>query len=404
MMRASRILSAASYRLHAALAVTGLLVAMPTCAQSTFASGTEIVLPLVANVGIYHSRVFVQNADPATVTLNVRYYQSNNATPPAGLRACAQVVLPGNQSASFDIGSQCSLTGTDDDFGMVILEDVAGTHQFFAYSRTQTPDGIGFSVEGFPTANFSGANAYSLGLQALAAAPKYRSNCFIGSLGDAVNWQLQLVQGGTETVLGSTSGALAAFQNTRILDVFATLGLAGDYSDVRAVFSTADDPAPAIAAFCTLETSSNGSADFRVAKRITPEAAVTQIVPWAGATVNISGGATDFVFDGATANISLGATSTVTADSIATLQVLIGGAKVVDVAVCYQNQLGPGPVLAIGASAAVNVLPVIGNFTASGSIVLPAGNYKVGFCIRNTTTGTIAGLGLTAGAAVVVTP
>ena len=401
MIRASEILSAGSYRLRAALTAIGLLVAMPGFAQSTFASGTEIVLPLVANVGIYHSRVFVQNADAAAVTLNVRYYQSINATPPSGLRACSQVALLGNQSASFDIGSQCGLTGTNDDFGMVILEDVAGTHQFFAYSRTQTPDGIGFSVEGFPTANFSGANAYALGLQALAAAPKYRSNCFIASLGDPVNWQLQLVQGGTETVLGSTSGALTAFQNTRILDVFATLGLAGDYSDVRAVFSTPDDPAPAISAFCTLETSSNGSADFRVAKRITPDAVAPLIVPWAGATVVVSGGATDFVFDGPTASISLDATSTVTANGIATLQVLLGGAKLVDVAVCYQDQVGPGPVLVIGASAAVNVLPVVGNFTASGSIVLPAGNYNVGFCVKNTTTGSLAGLSLTAGVAVV---
>ena len=129
-----------------------------------------------------------------------------------------------------------------------------------------TPDGIGFSVEGFPTENFSGSPANVLGLQTLAAAPTYRSNCFIGALSQPVNWQVSLVQGGTETVLGSTSGTLAAFETTRILDVFNAVGVSGDFSNVTAKFSTPDNPAPPFVGFCTLETSSNGSAGSRGAK------------------------------------------------------------------------------------------------------------------------------------------
>ena len=90
------------------------------------------------------------------------------------------------------------------------------------------------------------------------------------SVQHAVNWQLQLVQGGTEAVLGSTSGSLGPYQTTRILDVFGSLGLSGDFTNVRAAVATGDDPEPAFIGFCSLETSSNGSADFRIAKTLTP--------------------------------------------------------------------------------------------------------------------------------------
>jgi hypothetical protein len=235
-------------------------------AQTTFGTGTQMVIPLAANISVYHTSVFVRNPNAAPILVNVKYYQSINGAPPAGLRSCTPLSLQANQSSSFDLGVACGLTGANDDFGMIILEDSVGTNPFFAYSRTQTPSGIGFSVEGFPVSNFTGASAEVLGLQKVSAAPNYRSNCFIGALGQQVHWQMQLIQGGAETVLATTSGLLSPYQFTRILDIFTSLGLAGDFANVRAIFTTSDSPAPPFLRFCTLETSANGSADFRIAK------------------------------------------------------------------------------------------------------------------------------------------
>ena len=250
------------------------LVAIDAIAQTTAGAGSVVVIPTAANISVYKTQVFIRNpginTDPGGITVNVRYYQSVDGTPPAGLRDCgAAIPIALLGSASFDLGTKCGLTGTNDDFGMIILEDAASekTHPFLAYSRTQTPDGIGFSVEGFPVGNFSGADADVLGLRKLSTAPFYRSNCFVASLNEPVDWQILLAQSGG--VIGSLNGSLGAYQTTRILDVFAAAGLAGDFTDVRATFSATNSPAkPALIGFCTLETSSNGSADFRIAKSV----------------------------------------------------------------------------------------------------------------------------------------
>jgi hypothetical protein len=370
-----------------AAAAAGYVLAGSAAAETTFA-GTEVVIPLAANISVYHTQVFVQNPNSGAVTLNVRYYQSNNGTPPAGLRPCAQVTLQANQSSFFDVGAQCGLNGLNDDFGMIILEDASPgkTNSFFAYSRTQTPTGLGFSVEGFPTENFSGAAADALGLQNLAAAPNYRSNCFVSSLSDPVNWQLQLVQSGTETVLGSTSGSLAAFQTTRILDVFSSLGLSGDFSNVRARFTTTDVSQPAFVSFCTLETTSNGSADFRIAKSLSPPSPppTTPTQTWAGAMGTLNANQVAYIFMGSTGPVTLTGASNVTAYGSGTFSRNTAGAVTISVGVCYENQSGPGPVTLMPSptSASVSNSDVV--VFATGSAFLPTATYNVGLCAVNT--------------------
>jgi hypothetical protein len=318
----------------------------------------------------------------------VRYYQSINGTAPSGLRACSQVSLPANQSSSFDLGTQCGLNNTDDNFGMLVLADSAATNPFFGYSRTQTPTGIGFSVEGFPSESFSGAPADVLGLQKVAAAPNYRSNCFVSALADPVNWQLDLVQSGTETVLGSTSGSLAAFETTRILDVFSSLGLVGDFSNVRATFSTPDNPAPSFAGFCTLETSSNGSADFRIAKSLaqppnTGGGGQTLAATFSADIQSLIAGTGTREFIGST-SITFGAPTDVSVYAggwFAKTSVGIGNANI---GICYQDQSGPGPLTVLGTTNSFTVSGASTFHSVSASGTLPAATYNIGLCAENT--------------------
>jgi hypothetical protein len=373
-----------------AAAVVGYISANTALAQTSFASAGQVVIPVAANISVYHTQVFVRNPNAGPMTVNVLYYQSNDATPPAGLRSCAQVSLAAGQSANFDLGAQCGLNGVDDDFGMLVLEDAAPgmPNEFVAYSRTQTPDGIGFSVEGFPTDYFAAGPSDVLGLQRMAAAPNYRSNCFIGSLANPVNWQLQLVQSGSETVIGSTSGSLGAFQTTRLLDVFSVVGLAGDFSDVRATFSTSDAGQPAFVGSCTLETSSNGSADFRIAKSMTPAPVppgppTTPMGTWSGSVATLNANQATYIFVSPTAPVTLAATSTVTAYGSGWFARNTAGAVNISVGVCSQDQVGPGPVTLMGTASNASVSTTLVPVLATGSASLPASTYNVGLCAIN---------------------
>lgn len=391
-----------------ALGAAALALAGSAAAQTSFGSSTEVVLPLAVNIFTYKTKVFVLNPNPGPIAVNVLYYQSNNGTAPAGLRPCTQLNLLANQSASFDMGSQCALNSTDDNFGMMILQDAAQTNEFFAYSRTDTSDGIGFSVEGFPIENFSGDTGNVLGLQNLAAAPNYRSNCFVSSFANPVNWQVQLVQGGTETVLGTVNGHLDASQTTRILDVFSAAGLSGDFSNVRATFSTTDVSQPTYMGFCTLETSSNGSADFRIAKSMTPPPLpspppTTPTQTWSGAMVTLNANQATYIFMGPTASVSLGAASAVTAYGSGEFQRNTAGAVTLSVGVCSQNQSGPGPVTLMPTPSAPSVSNSPVTVLATGSALLPAGSYNVGLCAVNNNAASINKNGNTAGF-VFVTP
>ena len=354
-------------------------------AQTSFGSGTEIILPLAVNISVYSSQVFVRNPNPGQITLNVRYYQSNSGTAPSGLRPCAQLVLQGNETASFDMATQCGLNNTDDNFGMFILDDAAGTNEFFAYSRTQTPDAIGFSVEGFPADNFSSAAANVLGLKKVTAAPNYRSNCFVAALENPVDWQIDLVQDGTEAVLGTLTGSLGAFETVRVLDVFSAAGLVGDFSDVRAQFTTSDVSQPTFVGYCTLETSSNGSADFRIAKSMTPPPTpvgppTTPTATWTGQVATLNANQSAYVYLSPTTSVTLAGTSVVTAYGSGWFARNVGGAVAISVGVCSQDQSGPGPVTLMPSATNANVGTTLVPVLATGSASLPAGSYNVGLC------------------------
>jgi len=380
----------------AAFALAGFAAAQ----SASFASSTEVVLPLAVNISVYKTKAFVLNPNPGPIAVNVLYYQSNNGTAPAGLRPCTQLNLQGNQSASFDMGSQCGLNSTDDNFGMMILQDAAQTNEFFAYSRTDTSDGLGFSVEGFPIENFSGAKGNVLGLQNLAAAPNYRSNCFVSSFANAVNWQVQLVQGGTESVLGTVSGHLEAFQTTRILDVFTAAGLSGDYSNVRATFSTTDVSQPAYMGFCTLETSSNGSADFRIAKSMTPlpppPGNLTLAATFNGTIQTLLNGTGVYEFIGQT-SLTLGSATTVSAYGGGLFAKQSSGVGSVSLGMCSQDQNGPGPITVLASPTTVSVNGTNTFHSASGSGTLPAATYTIGLCAQNLGTNSVNKNGASSG-------
>lgn len=245
-------------------------------AQSTAGAGSVIVVPLMVQTASYSTEVTVRNPNPAPITLNMTFYEGNSATP--GPKTCTALTVAALESKPFQLSSQCVVTPPPDGhFGLLVLEDsVAQTvnaqpRVFFAYSRTQTPGGNGFSVEGFPIGAFSGAPADVIGLKRQAAAPIYQSNCFVAALGEAVGYQVLLRNGTTNALIGSPmADTLQPFEMKRFLDVFGPQGAdapAGDYSNVRANF-TATTGGQALIGFCTVQESTFFGNDFRIAKSI----------------------------------------------------------------------------------------------------------------------------------------
>jgi hypothetical protein len=231
--------------------------------QATAASGSVLVIPVAAATTSYTSEVTVRNPGTSPITLSVDFHEATGSAAP-GLRTCAPLVVAANESKPFQLADQCTLGGGSH-FGLLILEDAAAqkTNLFYAYSRSQTPGGNGFSVEGFPIGAFSGALAEVIGLKRQAAAPVYQSNCFVSALGEALSYQVALRNGTTGAPVGSPmTGSLQPFEQVRLFDVGAS---AGDFSNVRATF-TVTSGNQALVGFCTVQESTFFGADFRIAK------------------------------------------------------------------------------------------------------------------------------------------
>jgi len=232
------------------------------------ASATTIVVPIVAQTASFSTEVYVRNANASPMTVNVNFYEATNSSVP-GLRSCSSLIVPAHTTQLLTLGTQCVL-GLGSHFGMLVLEDAAvpKTHKFTVFSRTQTPAGVGFSVEGFPLAQFGTTVASADGLKRTSAEPKYQSNCFVAALNSAIDYRIDLMTEDGVTI-GTVTDSLLPHQIKRYLDVFALAAApAVDYANVRAqVTGTTIVPVPFVA-FCTMQESITFSADFRIAKPV----------------------------------------------------------------------------------------------------------------------------------------
>jgi len=115
---------------------------------------------------------------------------------------------------------------------------------------------------------------------ASGSLPSFQTNCFVATLGDAVDYELRLFDGTSGVQLGGTlTGSLGAWQQYRYLDVFAAAGVAaGDHTNVRAQFTNLTGTEKKLIGFCTVQEDTSFSADFRIAKSYggTPQNAFAQ--------------------------------------------------------------------------------------------------------------------------------
>jgi hypothetical protein len=271
-------------RFPAASLLLGLALASAGAqAVTTAGRSSVVVIPVVAKTATFTSEVFVHNPLYASLTLNVLYYEANDLAAP-GLKSCNQLTVPIGQTRSFTIADQCPdpALATGSHFGMLVLEDASDdkVNVFSAYVRTESNSARqGFSIEGFPAGGFAAPLHHtSVGLKRVTVAqqtpesPSYQTNCFVGSLGEAVDYNIAVVNSSGAT-LGSVAGSLGPWQLKRYLDIFTEVGApAGDYTNATAFFSATNTPAkPALVGFCTVQNNVYFGADFRIAKSTSAE-------------------------------------------------------------------------------------------------------------------------------------
>jgi hypothetical protein len=253
-----------------ALCASGL-----TQAQTSAGSGSVLVFPVVAFTPSFTSEVTVQNPNANPITLDLDYYESNNANDP-GFHDCGTFTVPAGQTLAFTLNAKCPAETGATHFGVLVLRHDDPANQldlFYAYSRAQTPAAVGFSIEGFPIGGFSGDISYATGLKNSSTAPFYATNCYVAALAEPITYTLTLYNGtdGTESSpLGTVTASIPAFDSHRYTDVFAKLGVGPNNTNVKAKFSVAaidgNGTVPDYIGFCTVQESVTFSADFRIAK------------------------------------------------------------------------------------------------------------------------------------------
>ena len=246
-----------------------------TQAQTSAGSGSVIVLPVVAFTATFTSEVTVQNPNGNSITLDLDYYESNNAHDP-GFHDCGQFSVPAGQTLAFTMLAMCPPETGTTHFGMLILRHHDPANQldlFYAYSRAQTGSGVGFSIEGFPIGGFSGDISYATGIKNSTTTPFYATNCYVAALGEPITYTLTLYNGtdaAEAAPLGTVTASIPAFDSHRYTDVFARLGAGPNNTNVKAKFSVAaidaNGTVPDYIGFCTVQESVTFSADFRIAK------------------------------------------------------------------------------------------------------------------------------------------
>jgi hypothetical protein len=382
----------------AAAAICGALGASPAVAQTAFASSKTIVFPVVANTVTFTSTVTLYNPNNAGVTVSLDYFDANNTAVP-GQKPCADLLVPANGSVAFTLASQCTLDPTTSHFGPLIASDVAAASEIFGYSRTQNNAGAGFSIEGFPTENFATDTTNVSGLVGSTnVAPTHQSNCFVTAQADPLTYDMKFFDGNGTQIGSTVSGSLNAFEQIRYLDVFspavAAAPAATDFSNVRAEFTRTNDVvAQQMIAFCTVQDNATFGADFRIAKALTPPPPPPPPPPvgelvlsstWNGAMPSMLVGL-PLTFIAAPTPVVLPVDGRISAYGGGWFaRNSAGGAGSLALAVCYQNQSGPGPVTTMGSTTTYSVTGSQTWHYAAGEATLAAGTYNVGLCGQNT--------------------
>ena len=234
---------------------------------------TQIIIPAVASTPSFTTEITLKDESGASNSVTMQFVEALSSSTP-GVHACTSIPLGAFQVTTVTLAANCGIA-SGGHFGYVLLKSGASNRWFFAFSRTSNPQGIGFSVEGYPIGHIGGGDPFSEigGVKRKAAtgsSPAFQTNCFVASLDDPVSYAISVDD--AQTPSGATLiGTLQPFQIQRYLDIYAATGApAGDHDNTTITFEKTDvNQFPnTLIGFCTVQDNTSFGADFRIAKTL----------------------------------------------------------------------------------------------------------------------------------------
>jgi hypothetical protein len=247
------------------------LFAVDRAVAQVDAAGTELIIPDVASTVSFSTEITLKDESGGSNTVTMQFVEAQSSSSP-GVKSCSSIPLGAFQVTTVTLAGNCGLVAGSH-FGYVLLKASASNKWFFAYSRTSNPQGIGFSVEGYPIGHIGGGDAFSEigGVKRKAAtgsSPAYQTNCFVATLDDPVDYAIDVDDANGS---GSVVGTLGAFQIERYLDIYTAAGApAGDHDNTTVTFEKLDPSQfpNTLIGFCTVQDNTSFGADFRIAKTL----------------------------------------------------------------------------------------------------------------------------------------
>ena len=230
----------------------------------------NFTLPIVADTQSYHSTIYLHDPNLDTLNVSFTYIGARAARLPERRRAHRSTSHPATRSRRRS--PHCARTlNAGSNFGVLISAFAGGDGTYALYSRVQTPEGNGFSIEGTVANTCCGTVSEVIGVVRQAAAPTFQSNCFIFNQEPRAGRIVLTLASGDGQVVASQIVDVKAMEFIRLLDVFAALNAPpGDVDNVRATFESivpVAGGAPVLfVASCTVQNNTSFDADFRIAK------------------------------------------------------------------------------------------------------------------------------------------
>ena len=262
-----------------ALCALMISLAPAASAQTTDGYHTIQIFPVVVDSASFSQRFTFQvpNGSPAT-TVSPKYFPGAGTTQASAL-VCPDFAIPaGGKRVFTSLRAICPDIVGASAFGYLYTSEASSENLPYAgFSRVSNMAGAGFSVEAFPAHTFTSADVVVSGARRLAATasePAYQTNCFVGGVNDVTplaspvpTYVIVAVLDSSMVQVSSTAVAVYPGQLTRMLDIFAAVGLGpGNYEDATIRFQPVIRGA-GIMAFCTVQDNTSFGADFRIAKQ-----------------------------------------------------------------------------------------------------------------------------------------
>ena len=269
------------------VAALAIILTLPAAAgaQSPYGLAAHQTIPFVTTTtddlgGGWVTEIFIHNPGTLPVTVKPTYLPMSQNT---GAIPCSPVTVAPFGTSQIRLWPWCN-TPFGLSFGRLDLSSLSSIQpgeatepggRIFEATARVSGNGTIFTVEAFPQGRLSGNRRFAdvLGLKnGFDGQHQWHTDCFATALGEPAAVFVRLVDGAGGQVGQFVSGAIVppnGVEGARFDNIFAKAGAPGNWSNIRAAFSTAIQGGiggAGVFGFCAVVNDTLGTAAFSIAK------------------------------------------------------------------------------------------------------------------------------------------